>query len=475
MAVNGVSAGSYGASLVLKTTDGDVISTIENITATPDGTFKTYTFYLAAPLAEKTVYVEIWLGLNDRYDNTRKLSDGNIYVSKVALTEWTAADENTPVSQEYDAQVEKYKKAIASSAGRKNLDFGVYSFSTPSLDYYDFYSYESEDGYGIPYSWNRSSVENGNAVISGLVNTDSMKPNLLYAGFDKKDLTGNMLYIYNTDKTRTVYTCNNELALVANTYYRIDVTVKVRVSDEVRTDKTSIGANIKLTGTSAEFENIKDTTTLVSKNDEESRDYETFKTYSFYIATGEAGGNVGLEIAFGGTERNSYIQGRLIVGNITMTAIDNLDFENAQKDTNNKMIKAVQLSENAADDDDNSGEAVTSDIQWWIIPTVIFSAALLAAVIIIVVVRVRDRIKRKKKVTYSSEYDRTDVMRDIERLQAQKDDDEGTVDNADKPAETDYDDEEREEAQIELDQHVEAEPEIKEKEQTQEKSDDLDD
>ena len=48
MAVNGVSAGSYGASLVLKTMDGDVISTIENITATPDGTFKTYTFYLAA-------------------------------------------------------------------------------------------------------------------------------------------------------------------------------------------------------------------------------------------------------------------------------------------------------------------------------------------------------------------------------------------------------------------------------------------
>ena len=158
-----------------------------------------------------------------------------------------------------------------------------------------------------------------------------------------------------------------------------------------------------------------------------------------------------------------------------MTAIDNLDFENAQKDTNNKMIKAVQLSENAADDDDNSSGTVTSDIQWWIIPTVIFSAALLAAVIIIVVVRVRDRIKRKKKVTYSSEYDRNDVMCDIERLQAQKDDDEGTVDNADKHAETDYDDEEREEAQTELDQPVEAEPEIKEKEQTQEKSDDLDD
>lgn len=441
MAVNGVSQGSYGASLVLKTTDGDVVSTIENITSTPDGMFKTYTFYLAAPLAEKTVYVEIWLGLNDRYDNTRKLSDGNIYVSKVALTEWTAASDSTTVEQEFDAQLDKYKNAIASSAGRKNLDFGIYSFSTPSLDYYDVYSYENDGGYAIPYSWTRSSTENSNAVIGGLVNTDSMKSNLLYNGFDKKDLTGNMLYIYNTDKTRTVYTCNNELALVANMYYRIDVTVKVRVTDEVRTDKTSVGANIKLTGTNAAFENIKDTTTLVSKNDEESRDYETFKTYSFYIATGEAGGNIGLEISFGGTDRNSYIQGRLVVGEIKMTSIDNLDFENAQKDTSNKYITAVQLSDEAADDDDDNGAAATSEIQWWVIPTVIFSAALLAAIIIIVVVRVRDRIKRKKKVTYASEYDRNDVMRDIERLQAQKDDDAALPENTDAQASADYDDE----------------------------------
>ncbi|MDE6401150.1 MAG: hypothetical protein K2L54_00890, partial [Clostridiales bacterium] len=334
----------------------------------------------------------------------------------------------------------------------------------------------NDGGYGIPYSWSRSSVENGNAVISGLVNTDSMKSNLLYAGFDKKDLTGNMLYIYNTEKTRTVYTCNNELALVANTYYRIDVTVKVRVTDEVRKDKTTVGANIKLTGTGAEFENIKDTTTLVSKNDEESRDYETFKTYSFYIASGEAGGNIGLEIAFGGTDRNSYIQGRLIVGNITMTAIDNLDFENAQKDTSNEYIKAVQLSENSSDDDDgNSGETVSSEIQWWIIPTVIFGAALIAAVIIIIVVRVRDRIKRKKKVTYSSEYDRKDVMRDIERLQAQKDEDSENADNTDVTDKSDYDDEEEsiDAPEKETEQPEETIDETPKK--SEDKSDDLDD
>ncbi|MDE6293596.1 MAG: hypothetical protein K2L88_03110, partial [Clostridiales bacterium] len=58
----------YGASLVLKTTDGVVLSTIENITDT-NKQFRTYTFYLAAPLSDQTVNVEIWLGMNDRTNN----------------------------------------------------------------------------------------------------------------------------------------------------------------------------------------------------------------------------------------------------------------------------------------------------------------------------------------------------------------------------------------------------------------------
>lgn len=419
MAVDGVTSG-YGASLVLKTTEGDVLSTIENIKST-NRTFRTFTFYLDAPLADQTVYVEIWLGLNDRSNNTQKLSNGNIYVRKAALTEWTAPDESKTVKQEFAEVVAKYKADVTSPAKLANLDYGVYSFTSPSFDYYDVYSYVNGNGeLGTLYRWSKKA-ENQSSSISGMFNADTgYKP---YDGFDKKDLSGNMLYIFNTDKNLTTYKFDNSLTLVSNMYYRIDVPVKVRVSDEVRKDKTSVGANIKLTGANAAFENIKDTTTLLSKNNEESRDYETFKTYTFYVATGENGGSIGLEISFGGADKASYIQGKLVVGNITMTEIDNVEYEKAEKDKKNKYATAVKLSDTSDSDDDKNNEAVSSEIQWWIIPTVIFSAALIAVVGIIIFVRVRDRIKRKKKIVYTSEYDRNDVMKDIERLKAQQDSD----------------------------------------------------
>lgn len=412
----------YGASLVLKTTDGAVLATIENITDTGNK-FKTFTFYLAAPLSEQTVNVEIWLGLNDRTDNSKKLSSGNVYVKQVKLDEWTAADENGSVQDEYNALLEEYKFAVSHPSALKSLDYGMYSFTAPTLDYYDAYSYvQDRDELGYLYQWTMHSSDTKN-VKSGMFNASYKKNMDIYPGFESKDYTGNMLYIYNTDKNYTRYTYDNSVALVANKYYRIDVAVKVRVADEVRTDKNSVGATIKLTGSSAEFANIKDTTTLKDKNNEDSRDYETFKTYTFYISTGDNGGNIGMEISLGGEDRDSRIQGRLVIGDITMTEIDNLDYENAKKAVKkNKNTVAVELSETDNTKDDNTDtEPASSEIQWWIIPTVIFSAALVAVVVLILVMRLRDRIKRKKTVTYTSEYDRNDVLRDIERLKAQDD------------------------------------------------------
>ncbi|MDE6028878.1 MAG: hypothetical protein K2F90_00980 [Clostridiales bacterium] len=410
MMVGGVDG--YGASLVLKTTDGSVVSTIENIKNT-NGDFRTYTFYLAAPLSEQTVYLEIWLGLNDRTDNKQKLSSGYVYVKQAALNAWTAEDDGN-VADEFNAKLEEYKAAIATTT---NLNYGIYSFAAPSLNYYDIYSYAQNDGLGIPYQWNMTSA-NAN-VTYGMFNTDNRKGLEIYPGFKTDGLSGNMLYVYNTDKNSTKYTYDNSLSLVANKYYRVDVKIKVSVTDEVRKDKTSVGAGIALTGSSAEFKNIKDTTTLVDVKNENSRDYETFKTYSFYISTGDNGGSIGLEITFGGEDKESYIQGRLIVGGVEMTEIDNLDYETAQK-SKDKSVIAVELSESNTDNDNSDNtEAPSSEIQWWIIPTIIFSVLLVAAVILILVVRIVDHFKKKRKVTYSTEYDRSDVMNDIERLREQ--------------------------------------------------------
>lgn len=401
----------YGASLVLKTTDGSVVSTIENITHT-NRQFRTYTFYLAAPLSDQTVFFEIWLGLNDRIDNAQKLSSGYVCVKQVALNAWTAEGDGN-VADEYNAKLEEYKTAVAA---HNTLNYGVYSFASPSLDYYDVYSYAKNDGFGIPYQWNMTSANR--SVEYGLFNTNDRKGMEIYKGFETDGLSGNMLYIYNTDKNYTKYTYDNSLSLVANKYYRIDVKVKVRVTDEVRTDKTSVGAGIALTGSTAAFKNIKDTTTLIDKKNEDSRDYETFKTYSFYISTGDNGGSIGLDITFGGDEKDSYIQGRLIIGGIEMTEIDNLDYETAQKSKDKNLI-AVELSESNTDNDNSNTEAPTSEIQWWVIPTILFSVLLVAAVIVVFAVRIHDHFKKKRKVTYSTEYDRTDVYDEIERLKAQ--------------------------------------------------------
>ncbi|MCH5153803.1 MAG: hypothetical protein J1F71_01185 [Clostridiales bacterium] len=404
----------YGASLVLKTTSGNVISTIENIQNT-NKQFRTYTFYLSAPRSQQTVYLEIWLGLNDRKDNKQKLSSGNVYVKLVDLVEWTAADDGN-ITDEFNAILEKYKSDINSTAALGAMNYGIYSFSEPTLDYYDAYSYDQMGGLGTPYQWSRSSANSN--VISGIFNTLNVKEEL-YPGFEKKDLSGSMLYIYNTEKNYTKYTYDNSLSLVSNKYYRIDVQVKVRISSEELKDKNSVGAGLALTGSSASFTNIKDTSTIYDVNNEDSRDYETFKKYSFYISTGDNGGDVGLDITFGGEDKESYIQGRLIIGSIVMTEIDNLDYEDAQK-SKDKNIIAVELSETVTDNSTNNNtEAASSDIQWWIIPTVIFSVALVAAIVLILVIRLRDYFKKKRKVTYATQYGREDAYDDIERLRAQ--------------------------------------------------------
>ncbi len=417
MAVDSVSADGYGASLVLKTAAGAVVSTIEGIKDT-NGAFNTYTFYIDAPLSETTLNVEIWLGLNDRKDNTTKLSDGNIYVKSVAIAEWTAA-ENSTIDKEFGEIRDAYLETITDANRIKSLDYGVISFKAPTLAYYDAYSYMQSDGFGVPYVWSMSSANSN--VIGGIFDTNNLKADQPYRGFEAKDRSGSMLYIYNTEPNRTTYTYDNTLSIVSNTYYRLDVTLKVNVTDEVRKDDNSIGAGINLTGAVTEsFENIKDTTTLISQGHEETRDYETFKTYTFYISSGANGGDLGLNFTFGGSDSASQIQGRLVIADVSLKSINNTEYDNAKKNLNSTYERAVELSEAAADDSDDNTEAPASSIAWWVLPTVIFGACLIAAIIIILIVRLRDRAKKNKKQTYTSEYDRAVALKHIDKLAAEK-------------------------------------------------------
>lgn len=421
MAVSGVSDDGYGASLVLKNSSGAVVATIEGIRNTGINTpvFKTFTFYIDAPLNQQSLNVEIWLGLNDRVDNTKKLSDGCVYVKRVALEEWEAA-ENTTTDAEYDNLLADYREALADENRLKSLDYAMISFSSPSIEYYDAYSYNMGIAFGAPYNWSFGSAK-ADGVKNGLIDLGNVME-LPYGGFDKKDQTGTALYIYNTEPNRSTYTYGGTISLVANTYYRLDVTLKVH-GEALRTDKNASGASVNLTGTISEsFTKIKDTTELVDKNNEDSRDYETFKTYTFYIASGANGGDIGLNISLG--ENDNYASGVLVISDISLTSMNNTAYDSAKKSLDKTYEKAVSLSDASSDSDDDNSEQPQSEIAWWIIPTVIFSVCLLAAIVLIIVMRVRDRIKRKKKksTVYSTEYDRSATLEELDKLAAEKDD-----------------------------------------------------
>ena len=416
MAVSGVAADSYGATLLLRGNGNQILSTIENIKST-DNTFKTFTFYIDAPLAIDVVKLEIWLGLNDRNNNTEKLSDGVIYVKSVSFNTWTAS-EGSDLTAEYTQILNKYLADVNTPA-YQNLDYGVYSFKQPELYYYDFYSYNTGKGYAAPYNYSMYTHISEN-LIYGIFNTEKMQ-NIHLDGFEKKDQSGNMLLIYNTLPNYSEATYAHNLALVSNLYYRLDVTIKVRLSEEVRANDDKIGASIKLTGTqNVSFDNIKDTSTLLMKGKEESRDYEAFKTYSFYIATGSNGGTMGLTISLGGKSVSSYIEGQLIVANVSLFQVNNTVYENA---VNNKSeyVKTVSLSEQTKEDDSNVEKPEGGKIDGWVIPTIIFGAALIISIIIIAAVRLRDHFKKKKKVAYTSEYDRAALSKELDRLKADED------------------------------------------------------
>ncbi|MCH5351519.1 MAG: hypothetical protein J1F39_06105 [Clostridiales bacterium] len=436
MAVSGISDDSYGATLLLRGNGNQTLSSIENITST-DGAFKKFTFYIDAPLATDTVRLEIWLGLNDRYNNTEKLSDGVIYVKSVSYNTWTAS-EGSDLQTEYTQILNKYREDITTPA-YKHLDYGVYSFKQPELYYYDFYSYNAAKGYATPYNYSIYTAVSENAIY-GIFNTELMHDSIKLEGFDKKDYSGNMLLLYNTLPNYTEAAYAHSLALVSNMYYRIDVTLKVRLSEEARNNEDKIGAGIKLTGTqTVSFDNIKDTSTLISEGREDTRDYETFKTYSFYIASGSNGGSIGLTISLGGNTVSSYIEGQLIVADVSFFQVNNTVYENAVNSArNNKYIKTIALSEETKETDSNV-EKPDKGIDAWVIPTVIFGAALIIAIIIIIVVRIRDRLKKKKKVAYTSEYDRAALAKELDRL---KTNEENSAKPARKPdiAESDLDD-----------------------------------
>lgn len=413
MAVNNISG--YGATLVLRNADNEVLSTIEGITDT-NNAFKDYKFYIDAPLSEQTVCVEVWLGFVDRTDNSQKLSSGAVYVNSVSFATSTDDNADDGVSV-YDNMLSSYKNAVSQNEQVK-LSYAVYSFTDYDLVHYDRFS---NDFIKTSYNYNYSPSV-ADYSVGGVFNSDAMIANSeIPASFNKKDQSGAILYLRNKTESYSTIAYNHSLTLAASTYYRLDVAIKVDIA--AYGDK-AIGAGIHLTGTKTyDFEDIKDTAYYPMESNPDSKDNEAFKVYSIYIATGADGGNIGLHFSLGGNDNSKqHIAGRLYVGSVTLNSITNLDYDNFtseydkaieedEDDPDYQNVAYVELSGEAEEEPPEEGETETTGggLEWYILPTVIFGACLIAALIIVMVVKIKDKRKSKKSVVVKNEYDRTNV------------------------------------------------------------------
>ncbi|MCI9031574.1 MAG: hypothetical protein HFK09_03510 [Clostridia bacterium] len=406
----------YGANLVVKSGE-NVIATIEGIKGTDSG-FKTYTFYIEGGSSDYSATLEIWLGLNDRENNKTKLAAGTVFVDRVAFAE--ATDIN------YADVAKDYSNMRA--AGKTDFSFATYSFGRIDFSAYDTY------GKGVvrtPYDWSMAFGASTNTVYGVFDYTalDGSSTEIPPTFENEEGAGNNVLYIRNIAPSYSAITLNNHISLAANSYYSIQVSIKVDIADNLKDSETAVGAGIFLTGAEANFSNIRSTAT----KEDSVENNETFKTYTFYIKTGDEATDVGVTLTLGDIEHDDqYFAGRAYVNRIAVTDIGNVAYENELEkfdkesegyDEYIKYNNNVDLSTSDADDDSDSDTDTDGDgseeeetpasggeLAWWLIPSILFAVAILIAVVGTLIRKLLEKRGDKKSVKVTTSYDRRHTL-----------------------------------------------------------------
>lgn len=405
----------YGANLVVKS-GNNVIATIEGIKSTGNG-FRTYTFYLEGGTSDYSATLEIWLGLNDRESNKTKLAAGTVFVDRVAFAEASGVN--------YADLASDYSKRRAE--GKTDFDFATYSFGRIDFSAYDTYG---KSVVRTPYNWSLAFGASTNTVYGVFDYTalDGSSTEIPPTFKNEEGAGNNVLYIRNIAPSYSAITLNNTISLSANSYYSIQVNIKVDIADALKDSQTAVGAGIFLTGAESNFSNIRDTSTVedYEKGEGHKVDNETFKTYTFYIKTGNEAVDVGLTLTLGDIEHdNQYFAGRAYVSRIAVTDIGNVAYENELDKFDEKSegyAEYIKYNNNVDlssgdDSDDNSGdeggdeeEQPASEIAWWLVPSILFAVAILIAVVGTLIRKLLERRSEKKTIKVATSYDRRTTL-----------------------------------------------------------------
>ena len=421
--LNAKITGGYGANLILKS-GSKVISTIENIKTTNG--FETFTFYVEGAAADKTVSVELWLGMLDRdKNNNSKLSGGTVFFSQVSFA--ALAD-----GESYATFKAKYESDVSSGLRIKSA---AYTFKAE-----DFTAYDHYDNKVVKYPYNWKLTAGGNANVDGVVYGIFDSTNIpagnyeIPETFENSENTANngVLYLHNVSPTASRLTLDNGFTIAASTYYKLSVTLKVDLGSG--NEQTAVGAGVELTSTDFKFENILSTRTVT----DQTVDNETFKTFEFYILGGAEEKTVSVAITLGGAEYpNQHCSGRVYVNDVTFTEIDNVQYDDTVKDLSDPDAKTIivketeknktyaikaDLSTPASSDDATTEPSAKPSFNWWLVPSILFAVALLIAIVGIVVRRISEsRSKKHVNVEKVSGYDRKNTLNRFHNENADKD------------------------------------------------------
>lgn len=382
----------YGANLVLKR-DSKVIGTIEQIKKSG-----TYTFYVKNGSADSSVIVELWLGLNDRTDNTSKLASGAVYFTDVTL--------KTDSTQEiFDAKAESYKYNRTNAQIRAGISYAAIDL-TDNFTLFDSYT---EGSVKVPYNWSHVSGS-GSKVVYGIFDaTNREGDSTVPSSFDNKGKQYAVM-LQNVTPTYSTLTLDNAFTFTADSYYKLSVSVKTAIPADYAESETAVGASVYLSTSDNKF-----VFTDTSETVDQITDKEAFKTFTFYIKGGDADTTANLVLGLGGSARsNQYCIGRLYLNDITIEDLSNLDYDElvADLDDDEYIIDtySMRVDYSTAEDETEDDEETTegdSSLEWWLVPSILLAVAIVIAVVGTIIRKaIEKRPTRPGKTPSRAAYDR---------------------------------------------------------------------
>ena len=436
----------YGVNLALKSGEKE-IATIQRIKDTATGDlslyagdgYKTYSFYVqAGDSSLSELYLEIWLGMYDDENNTSKLSTGTVYVSEVTVTDLTTTTtdeegntvtDNASLAEQraaFEARVSEYRASFENGFVPYYVCYSTYGSNIGSYNIYD-------DGYlKTPYNWtNAQVVSDGSSDDSVTYGVYNMKvgadKSVLPSSYTTQGATNSeSLVIKNNLPSYSRFTNNVTYTLDGGSYYRVTVLMQVYIPEQGQTSADYKGAYFGIDGTAYMMEDIHSTT-----ND---RGEGVFEEFNLYIRTDgtapgtnedgteEDGTTTTITLAFGmgSSNRSNRTVGTMIINNITLTAIDNVTFSEAQDNIENGGIAFGQHNAIAdytggetetdeGEDDTTVPDEDLSGNNWYIYISVVLAVVIVIAVIAALVrhMAIKRKVSGTTSPTDKRSYDRS--------------------------------------------------------------------